>query len=234
MKKQHVQLPHNMTKTGKLTPNDLLVYVTIKKYMNNKTREAFPALTTLSKDCGFSINTIRKSIKILSVEGWILIIPKGRKNIYKFPKHKGYFEMFSFDFLENDVPPKEKAYIVTMQQFMIKEKGVGKTSYSNEELSTKINLSESKIKTYDKKLEDTGSLSIIKAEATNEYGLARNIKFFNLEELGQALLFMNQKVDKIAEKQESQDKTIQYLLDRIKKLEKEKQRENVEEAKIIL
>ena len=32
--KQHVQLPNNMTKSGELSPKDLLVYVTIKSFMN--------------------------------------------------------------------------------------------------------------------------------------------------------------------------------------------------------
>ena len=32
--KQHVQLPNNMTKSRILTPKDLLVYVTIKSFMN--------------------------------------------------------------------------------------------------------------------------------------------------------------------------------------------------------
>ena len=41
MNKQHVQLPNNMTLETILTPQDLLVYISIKRYMNNETKEAF-------------------------------------------------------------------------------------------------------------------------------------------------------------------------------------------------
>ena len=39
MNKQHVQLPNNMTLETILTPQDLLVYVSIKRYMNNETKD---------------------------------------------------------------------------------------------------------------------------------------------------------------------------------------------------
>ena len=47
MNKQHVQLPNNMTPI--LTPQDLLVYISIKRYMNNETKEAFPSLQTIAE-----------------------------------------------------------------------------------------------------------------------------------------------------------------------------------------
>ena len=59
MNKQHVQLPNNMTLETILTPQDLLVYVSIKRYMNNETKEAFPSLQTIAEKCGASIPTIR-------------------------------------------------------------------------------------------------------------------------------------------------------------------------------
>lgn len=68
MSKQHFHLPNDMTKGGKLTPNDLLVYICIKSYMNKNTKTCFPSLKTLSGKSGFSIPTIRKSIKSLEEE----------------------------------------------------------------------------------------------------------------------------------------------------------------------
>jgi hypothetical protein len=41
MNKQHFQLPNDMTKDGKLTPNDLLVYVTIKSFYVSQGLERF-------------------------------------------------------------------------------------------------------------------------------------------------------------------------------------------------
>jgi len=217
MNKQHVQLPHNMTKSGKLTPNDLFIYLTIKRYMNNGTRQAFPSLKTLSIKCKFSINTIRKSIKILEEEEWIEITEDGRKHIYKFSTQKGLFERFSYDFLDNNVPPREKAYLIATQQHMIKEHNIGKTSYNNRELSSKINLSEYKIKTYDNSLEEEGALVMNKSDS----GLSKNIKFFQLEKLGQAILFIDKKVNLLQEGQDENNKTIQYLLKEVDSLKKQ-------------
>ena len=65
--KQHVQLPNDMTKSGELSQKDLLVYVTIKRYMNSKTKECFPSLDTIVKVSGVSKPTVRKSIENLNV-----------------------------------------------------------------------------------------------------------------------------------------------------------------------
>lgn len=229
MNKQHVQLPHNMTKSGKLVPNDLLVYLSIKRYMNNKTRQAFPSLKTLSTDCGFSINTIRKSIKKLVEERWIMITEEGRKNIYTFIRQDGLFERFSFDFLDNDVPSNEKAYLIASQQYMLKEHSVGKTSYNDKEMSEKINMSEYKIKKYDKVLEKEGMLTIVKSNKRDEQGLTKDIKFFQLEKLGQAILFVNEKVERLEETQEANNKTIEFLLNKVKELERKIYKNDISE-----
>ena len=63
--KQHVQLPNNMTKSGELSPKDLLVYVTIKRHLNSTTKECFPSLDTIVKESGISKPTVRKSIELL-------------------------------------------------------------------------------------------------------------------------------------------------------------------------
>lgn len=69
MNKQHYQLPNDMTESGKLNPNDLLVYITLKSYYNNKTKLCFPGLRTVSEKCKLSIPTVRKSIVVLEDEG---------------------------------------------------------------------------------------------------------------------------------------------------------------------
>ena len=66
--KQHVQLPNSMTVDAKLTPQDLLIYVAIKRYMNKDTKEAFPSLQTICSKSGASINTVRKCISNLEKE----------------------------------------------------------------------------------------------------------------------------------------------------------------------
>ena len=220
MNKQHIQLPHNMIGGRDLTPNDLLVYATIKRFMNKDTKEAFPSLKTLSDKCGFSIMTIRKSITKLTDLKWITIRKEGRKNIYKFYKQTRLFERFSYDFLDNDLPPKEKAYILTLQQYMIKEDGFGKTSYTEEELAVKTNLSEYQIRNHDRYLKDSGALTITQKE--DALGFNKKIKFYHLEDLGQAILFLDSKINKLAEEVLANSEMSKYLLEMISDFKKKK------------
>ena len=186
MNKQHVQLPNNMTPI--LTPQDLLVYISIKRYMNNETKEAFPSLQTIAEKCGASIPTIRKCIKRLEEGKYIEVTKKGRSQIYKFLKYNN-FEPFSYEFLDKeDLSFTEKAYQLASQQYQFKENGMGKISMSNKELAEKINMSESTISRCNKSLEAKGYLDIIKAKK-HESGITINEKFFHLDELGQAIVF---------------------------------------------
>ena len=186
MNKQHVQLPNNMTPI--LTPQDLLVYISIKRYMNNETKEAFPSLQTIAEKCGASIPTIRKCIKRLEEGKYIEVTKKGRSQIYKFLKYNN-FEPFSYEFLDKeDLSFTEKAYQLASQQYQFKENGMRKISMSNKELAEKINMSESTISRCNKSLEAKGYLDIIKAKK-HESGITINEKFFHLDELGQAIVF---------------------------------------------
>ena len=188
MNKQHLQLPNNMTLETILTPQDLLVYISIKRYMNNETKEAFPSLQTIAEKCGASIPTIRKCIKRLEEGKYIEVTKKGRSQIYKFLKYNN-FEPFSYEFLDKeDLSFTEKAYQLASQQYQFKENGMGKISMSNKELAEKINMSESTISRCNKSLEAKGYLDIIKAKK-HESGITINEKFFHLDELGQAIVF---------------------------------------------
>ena len=85
MNKQHVQLPNDMTSEEKsLTPKDLLVYASIKRYMNNHTKEAFPSFSKLTECTSLSKPTIAISINNLVEAGFISVRREGRKNVYKF------------------------------------------------------------------------------------------------------------------------------------------------------
>ena len=188
MNKQHVQLPNNMTLETILTPQDLLVYISIKRYMNNETKEAFPSLQTIAEKCGASIPTIRKCIKRLEEGKYIEVTKKGRSQIYKFLKYDN-FEPFSYEFLDKeDLSFTEKSYIIASQQYMFKENGKGKIGLSNQELGNKINMPKSTVTKCNKTLEAKGYLDIIKARK-HESGITINEKFFHLDELGQAIVF---------------------------------------------
>ena len=187
--KQHVQLPN---KDGEqITPKDQLIYLVIKRHMNNKTQEAFPSLETISKESGASVPTIRKIIQNLINADYITIKKDGRKNIYCFNPYK-YFEVFSYDFLDNkDLSFIQKSYLVSAQQYMIKENGIAKTTFTNKELSQRINMPESTISKINRELEAKNYLRTIDTSLRNpETGCIIKEKIYDLEAYGQAVVFL--------------------------------------------
>lgn len=188
--KQHVQLPNNMTINDELNPKDLLVYVTIKKYMNKETKSCFPSIALIVEKSGVSKPTVLKTINKLKDFKYITVEKQGRSNLYIFNSYKN-FEPFSYDFLDNkDITTEEKALIIAEQQYMFKDqKGFGKISYSDLELSDKINMSYGSIIKHHKSLEQKGYLTTIKTSAKDSVtGLQINEKIFHLDELGQAII----------------------------------------------
>lgn len=226
MSKQHVQLPNNMIKKDGLEPKDLLIYANIKKYMNNETRECFPSFVTISKDSGYSINTIRNSITLLVSNNYISVRREGKKNIYKFNPYKN-FEPFSYDFLESNLEANEKAYILAHQQFFIKDKqGLGKTTYTNEEIAEKLNISPRTVSRLDTSLVRKGYLDIVKTNSKDPVtGVYINEKFFHLDELGQAIIWKLQQheedIEELKETTESNSRDLQIVLRENKQMKDE-------------
>lgn len=230
MNKQHVQLPNNMTPI--LTPQDLLVYVSIKRFMNKETKECFPSLQTISNLCGASIPTVRKSIKKLEDNNYIKIRKEGRKQIYTFLKYSE-FEPFSYEFLDKkDLNFTEKAYLLASQQYMFKDGGVGKISLTNKDLSENINMSTSTICRCNNSLKSKGYLDIISAKK-QDTGIVINEKFFHLDELGQAIVFTLQdhenRISKNEETLKRLEKTIQIILKENRELKKQQLENNNKE-----
>lgn len=188
--KQHVQLPNDMTES--LTPQDLLIYLTIKRYMNNETKEAFPSQQLICEKSGASINTVRKSIERLKEQRYIETYKKGRQIFYRFLKWDR-FEPFSYEFLDkSDLTFTEKAYLIASQQYMFKDiEPYGKITLSNEELAKRINMSERTIYRCDKSLEQKNYLNIIKTNKKDlETGLSIREKLYHLTEVEQEIVFI--------------------------------------------
>jgi len=192
--KKHVQLPHNMIKRDGMEPKDLLVYAMLKSHYG-PAKLCYPSLECISKETGYSINTVRNSIALLESNNYISIIKKGRSNYYEFSPYKT-FEPFNHEFLKsNKLESNEKAYILASQQFMIKDQdGIGKTSFTNQTLSEKLNISTRTISRLDTSLVKKGFLDIVKTESKDRItGLTINEKFFHLDELGQTIIWTLQK-----------------------------------------
>lgn len=189
--KRHVQLPNDMTKTPDITPKDLVIYLAIKRHMNNETKESFPSLDLIVKESGASINTVRKCLANLKEAKYIDIRKEGRKNIYVFSEYKN-FEPFSYAFLDKeDLSFTEKAYLVASQQYMYKDNEEGKISIPNTQLAKLINMPESTIRKCDKSLQDKEYVQVIKTGKKDPItGLAITEKFYHLNKLEQAIVFV--------------------------------------------
>ena len=191
--KQHVQLPNNMGETN-LTPKDQLIYLSIRRFMNSKSKIAYPSLAKISEVSGACISTVRSSIARLEEKDYFKVVKKGKAQEYHFNELKA-FEPFSYDFLDNsDLTFTEKSYIAATQQYMYKDvEGIGKVSYTNKELAEKINMTESTISRTNNSLIRKNYLTIVKNEARDiESGCKTDTKIFNLNKLGQAIIWVLQ------------------------------------------
>lgn len=187
--KQHSQVPNEMGIEG-LEPKDQLIYAIIKMYDNEK-KEVYPSLQKIAEIANMSINTVRKSIQALVDKHYITIKKVGRNNWYLFNEYIK-FEPFSPEFLKNDkISSLAKAYVVASQQYMFKDiEGIGKLSYSNRELSEKINMPIATISKCNKELVKSGYMEIIRnASKDLETGIFTDSKIFKLGELCQGVVW---------------------------------------------
>lgn len=210
-----VLVPHDMVNT-KLNYKILLLYAQLRRFMNNETKECFPSIKKLVELSGLSDKTVSKYLKILEDEKHIQIKKQGNKkpNIYKFNTdsnlYKG-FEQFTTDFLDSPIlAPREKAaYIAWQQRMFNKDSGIANMSYTDMDLIEQLgDVSYKTFKSICRNMIQAGVLTITENKAIDSTtGLNKNTYSFNLEILGQAILY-NQK--KLAEHEE-----------RIKKVEKQ-------------
>lgn len=138
---QHIELPSNEG-INDITPQDQLVYLGLRSFMNKDTLQAFPSQETVSKRIGCCRNTLRKCIDNLIEKDYIKIVgKKGRNKVYQFNKLK-QFEPFSYEFLEDkSITFTQKAMLASTQQYMLnKETGKGDINYSKMELAELINM----------------------------------------------------------------------------------------------
>lgn len=214
MSEQHVQLP---IKTDPISPSDKLIYCALKKYGE----KSFPSIRTVANYLHIGVDKVRDSISNLVANDYIKVHKEGRKNVYTFNPYKK-FEIFSYDFLDKeDLPFELKAYLVSVQQFMFKNDGVGKISYSDSEIAEKIGLTQSTVSRYNQSLINRGLLTVLKCQSEKGNG---TVKLFDLLALGQAILFhqVAKNTEDISQiKQELSDtkKTLKLALQKINELE---------------
>lgn len=180
-KESYTIYPHDEEIGDDLTPADKLIYLTIRRYANNKSLECFVSYKTITKDCGAAAVTIKKSVNNLVKNGYLETKRKG-KYIYYIFNNKKKFEAFSDEFLDKkDLTFTEKAYLVASRQYMFKDvdKEECRISYSNKELANIINISASTVSRINASLQEKGYLE--DADAL--------VKIFNMRELDKMFIW---------------------------------------------
>lgn len=221
---QFTQLPAG--EKNVLTPIEKLIYLYLRKYMNEETKMSFPSQERLARESGLSRPTIAKAINGLIDLNYIEKLPvNGKVTHYRFKKLLK-FEPFSYKFLDNkDIKPLDKAYIVAAQEFMFKdEEGKGKITYSNRKLGELINMPCQTISKCNQSLAKQKALSL----STNNDG--EMVKTFNLDDLGQAIIWklkeheelLDDHEDRLAKLEEANKKQ-QELIDKLLKEKEDKE-----------
>ena len=96
------------------------------------------------------------------------------------------------------------------------------TTDSNEEIAKKINMSKRKIIELNKSLREKGIFAELTCLSKTEAGLSKKMKTVDMELIGQAILFVNEKVDKNTARIE----LLEQQLSEVLKLNKAYLREN--------
>lgn len=225
--KRHVQVPNDMTEQNSyLKPADILIYATIKRHMNKETKTCYPSLSTISKESGASVNTVKSSIQNLINAEYITVSKKGRGNLYTFLKWDK-FEPFSYSFLDNkNLTFKEKAYILSAQQYMFKKEDTqdGIITYDNVELSKRLNISPTTISRLNDSLTIKKFLKINTLSQRNpETGLPIKEKVFHLSKIEQAIVFIlknhEERIRETEDKVKDNSNEINLLKEKIAELE---------------
>ncbi len=205
---QFVIYPHEGSSepVNGLTPQDKLIYLAIRRYMNKETMESFPSYAKITEDVGAAAKTIKKSVDNLVREGYLETRKSGRQIIYKF-NNKKQFEPFSYDFLNKpDLSFTEKSYIVASQQYMFKNEETGDIALKNKELSELINMSESTISRCNHSLEKKGYLE----------GASNLVKKFQLRELDQLFVWKFKEQDEKIQKNSNDISELRKELEKLK------------------
>lgn len=212
---QHIQVPKMNLKEEGLTINDPYVYACIKKFMNNETKQAFPAIDTLVEVSGLSNKTIVASIKRLEKAKYFTIKREmGKPNIYTFNEYK-QFEIFSYEFLDNpDLTPKEKSYLVASQQYMFKNANLlqGKITLSSEKFADCVGLTLPTLRKYEKELKKKEVLTTIPIGRNNWHGLAVEARYYDFTKILNVIACKFQEQDQKIEQNSKDIETLQQTV----------------------
>lgn len=199
-----------------ITPQDALVYVSLRSFVNGETLECYPSLKTISKKSNLSVPTVLKCINNLIDKNFISKRKDKNRVIYRF-NEENKFEPFSYEFLEKeDLTPLEKGILILSQQYMLKNEGFGDIWYSNRELGKLLDVPYTTVSKIFRSLRDKGYLNM--GSLTRADKQIVEVKQFNLSKLEQAIVF---KLAEHEERIQENANEIEELKARVALLEKE-------------
>lgn len=181
--------------------------------MNKDTMEAFPSLDTIKKETGCALQTIRKSILALEKEGAIKVKRKcNAPNVYTFTKLEEDFERYTFEFLDKEWSPELKGHVMGVLANSYKDPttGFAYTMKTQEELADSMHTSVRTIQRRNKEMRNEGILTELTSYKRDETtGLQRTVGAIDLAKVCQAVLYVNEKVEKNTEDIEQLKKQLQ-------------------------
>jgi len=222
--KQHVQVPH--PSKWNLKALDWYIYAHIRKYMNKETFKCWPSMDTIKADSGCSLPTIRKAIANLERESAIKVTRRKKySNVYEFTKLTEDFERITLKFLsKTEWTPETKGYIMGYLAQAYKDP-VTEYAYvakSQEELATSMNTSVSTIKRRTREMKELNIITELTSYERDEAGYNKPVLAIDMAKVCQAVLYVNEKVEKNTEDIEQLKKQLQWAMREINKLKEEK------------
>lgn len=231
----HVKIPHSMV-NSRINYLAVGIYAILKYYMNETTKSCFPSYKTLSDKTGLSTPTLKKYIDLLEDEGYLKRINRGFKNsnLYTFNIRDLYIEdseMFSFDFLNNEkLDFKSKSAYIVLQEYMSKNKHLGELCDTDINICKYLGISRDTWK----KLCETflNNWNMTKTNAKDPESKDNKYLYtFDLETIGQAVLFNRKKIEEHDEMLHKMREEINNLTHELKILQKQVNVQNQEEIK---
>lgn len=199
---QFTTLPDAITDSNNISVDDVIVYLMIKKNMNDSTRMATRSYETLSKECELTVYKIKQCLQRLEDAGYISITYNGikRANSYFFPVDKEIeFEMIALAFISNpNLTAREKGLLAILQKDMKVDKDTqtGLINLSYKEILDKANVSKSMLSRIESGLTEKDVYTKLTSSAIDEVTkLHKDKRLTDIDKTRQADTLLAENID---------------------------------------
>ena len=142
--------------------------------------------------------------------------------MYQFKELLKNFERFTPEFLDNkEITPEEKAYLIGLHSQSYKNEDYAVTTYSNQEIATNLNIPLRTVQNYNKSLQEKQIMTEIATALTDDAGFNVPAKAVDMHKIGQAILYINKRVDNHEDRITSLEKMLELALKENNSLKRE-------------